>query len=639
MCGILGWLGNPDPNIARKALDRLTHRGPDQQGEWLDENRSIWLGHRRLSIIDVSPLGRQPMVSPSGRYVLCYNGEVYNYPALKKELENLRFQFKGTSDTEVVLAAIEAWGLRAALEKFIGMFAFGLYDREEACLWLVRDRMGIKPLYYAHNGAELVFSSELKPLKLIPWLDQSIDPVALDAYLRYLCVPAPLSILKGVRKLQPGELLRWNGSNLESSFYWSLNDAVENGRENPFTGSRQEAADELESLLRNAVSLRMVSDVPLGAFLSGGIDSSTVVALMQSQSSQKIKTFSIGFKEKAHDESRYAKKVAAHLGTDHRELILDPGSILEAFPKITTSFDEPFADLSSLPTYLVSQFAREHVTVTLSGDGGDELFGGYPRYFWAKRIQNFQRRVKPPLARVAGRLLQAIPAWFLDGPVSSLGGAKYGGSGGLSHRVHRMGKYIVCPPESVYKEIVAAWKKPEAVLKTFKGSWEMPSPLRFPELDWAQQMMAIDQTNYMVDDILTKVDRASMAVSLETRVPILDHRIVEWSWRIPLEYNLAAQGDRGKLLLRDVLYRHVPKELIERPKMGFGLPMEHWLRKELRPWAEDLLQPASLKNSGIFRPEPIQKVWEKHLQGENRLPEIWTALMFLEWQKGWSAQP
>lgn len=611
-------------------LASLTHRGPDSFGEWKDDRRNIWLGHRRLAIVDLSEEGRQPMVSASGRYVLTYNGEVYNYRELKKQLLAHGVSFKGSSDTEVLLAAFDAWGVQGAVERFIGMFAFGLYDRNESCLWLVRDRFGIKPLYYAHLNEEMVFASELHTLRRVCWLDGRIDPDALHSYLRFLCVPAPATIIRGARKLLPGTMLRWDGVEEKIFPYWSLEQCARRGVEQPLNCSFEDAADELESRLKDAIRLRMRSDVPYGAFLSGGIDSSLVAAVMQSEVSEPIKTFSIGFNEPSHDESPYARAVASHLGTEHHESILQAESLPDLIPDITMLHDEPFADGSSVPTYLLSRFTRENVTVALSGDGGDELFGGYPRYFWAERIQSIQKLLGQNGARWLGKGLAGLPSGLWERLGDSLG-KSYSGAHGLSARVHRLANYLACPPDQVYEKIISAWKDPSDVLGYEMTGRLGPGLADIPDLRWSEQMMLTDQQHYLPDDILTKVDRASMAVSLEVRVPLLDHRLLEWSWQLPLQYKLAGRGDQGKLLLREVLKRYVPNELIERPKMGFGMPMGKWLRSELRDWAEEMLSPHSLALTGLLDVSCIRKVWREHLAGEDRLPQLWTILMFQQW--------
>ena len=634
MCGIFGWLGSPDAAQAEHILDSLSHRGPDGRGVWRDELRGVWLGHRRLSIIDLSVEGHQPMLSPSGRYVIIFNGEVYNFEDIRAELDG-RFTFRGHSDTEVMLAAIETWGLESAVKRFVGMFAFALWDREEAALYLVRDRVGIKPLYWARSGSNFAFASELSALRGLPWLDTSIDPDALDAYFRYLCVPAPATIIRGARKLMPGTILRFDGQKVTTTPYWDLKQVIANGTANRFTGAFEEASQELEALLNDAVKLRMIADVPLGAFLSGGVDSSTVVALMQQQSSRPILTFTIGFDEESHDESHFARSVAQHLGTEHSEDVLTADRVLDLIPRIGRYFDEPFADGSSVPTYLLSEFTRKHVTVSLSGDGGDELFAGYPRYFWASRITNTRRRLGASGARLVGNLLMRSPAALWDMP-ARLVGKSVAGADGLSARVRRFGSYLAVAPEEVYAESISAWPDPQDVTSTPEVTRLGPSPLEFPAATWAEQMMAVDQRNYLVDDILTKVDRSSMAVSLEARVPLLDHRIVEFAWRLPPEFKMAPRGDRGKLLLRDVLHRHVPRDLIERPKKGFGMPMSRWLRGPLRTWAEDWLAETALVRAGLSA-RAVRRLWSEHLAGEDRLPQIWTVLMYVQWHQRWHA--
>ena len=631
MCGVFGWLGSGiDPERARTMRDRLRRRGPDDGGDWHDREAGVWLGHRRLAILDLSPAGHQPMLSRSGRYVIVFNGEVFNFSELRGELEAAGANFVGHSDTEVMLAAIEAWGLQAALARFVGMFAFALWDRQTESLTLVRDRLGIKPLYYASANGQFAFASELHALAPLPWLDATIDQDAVADYLRYLCVPAPHTILRGVRKLEPGTLLVWRRGEFKLERYWSLQKVAHAGLANPLQLGIAEAADELEARLLDAIALRMRSDVPYGAFLSGGVDSSLVVALMCQQSAQPLRTFTIGFSDGSHDESAHARAVAAHLGTQHHEEILEADMVPALINEVAALHDEPFADGSSFPTYLLCRFARRHATVALSGDGGDELYGGYPRYFWATRIQRWRARLGPLGTRLAAGTLHAVPARVWDGPVNRLLGGRYAGAQGLGARVRRFADYLATDPRRADAEMMAAWADPAAVMVSPSG----PALDRYADwqgLDWAEQMMAVDQARYLPDDILTKVDRASMAVSMEVRVPMLDHRLVEWSWRLPRALKLAESGDRGKLLLREVLYRHVPKALIERPKMGFGMPMEQWLRGPLRPWAEDLLSEGALGASGLLKPEPVRRVWQAHLAGENRLPQIWTVLMLQLW--------
>jgi len=637
VCGIVGCAGEiPDVATRRRILERLRHRGPDDHGDWLDVDGEVWLGHTRLSIVDLSCEGHQPMSSSRGRLTVTFNGEIYNHIELRAELLREGIQFRGTSDTEVLAAAIETWGLEDAVQRFIGMFAFAVYDRVERSVSLVRDRLGIKPLYFAVQPGRLAFASDLTALRPFHWIDQRIDHDALHAYFRYLCVPAPASILRGVRKLEPGTILRWDAKGgAECRRFWNLDAIAEAGRTDPLECSFEEAADRLEALLRDAIRLRMRADVPFGAFLSGGVDSSLIAALMQVESTEPIHTHTIGFQEPTHDESPFARQIAEHLRTEHHEHTLSASEVPDLVPAALDAYDEPFADGSSVPTYLLSRHFRRHAKVALSGDGGDELFGGYPRYFWADRIQATRRKLTPPGARWLAKAMQVVPdaAWNFAG--SRLAGGAYSGAEGLSGRVRRLAGYLASEPEHVYEQMMSAWTEPHRLLSTPPSHKLGPSVSHFPRFSWSEQMIAADQKYYLVDDILTKVDRASMAVSLEVRVPLLDHRLVEWSWRVPLRFKMSARGDRGKLLLRHVLYRHVPRQLIERPKMGFGMPMAAWLRTTLRPWAEDMLRSQSLRSSGLLDPKAVDDVWREHLAGHDRLPQIWTVLAFEQWQRRW----
>lgn len=638
MCGIAGWIGPTlDTGEARNMIAGLAHRGPDGEGEWREGQ--VWLGHRRLAIVDLSAAGRQPMLSASGRYAITYNGEVYNYPELRQELEGLGHIFRGHSDTEVMLAAFEQWGVEAALQQFNGMFAFAVWDRKERNLSLARDRMGEKPLYYAESGGNIAFASELSALWRLPWLDKAVDKEALAAYFRYLCVPAPATIIRGARKLQPGMFYRWKDGEGSIHAYWSVQRAVEGGLNAPVALDFRQAADELEKTLRDAVRIRLRSDVPYGALLSGGIDSSLIVALMQQEARQPVSTFTIGFEEKSHDESIHARAIAAHIGTRHTEEILLPQDVMDLVPQVASLHDEPFADSSSIPTFLLARFTRKHVKVALSGDGGDELFGGYPRYFWAGRIEKMRRALTPAGASVLASVAQGIPAGLWNGMDRHILGGKLGGAEGLGSRTRRFASYLRCPPEEVYRAIVSAWKQPTEVIsgECTENRVFDPDMGRYMMLPWAARMMAVDQENFLPDDILVKIDRASMAVALETRAPLLDHRLVEWAWRLPLEYKLRGYGDAGKLILREVLYRHVPRSLMERPKMGFGMPIEKWLRKELRAWAEEMLAPDRLTAVGL-NADVVRRKWAEHLSGKNRRHEIWTVLMWVQWQEKWKAK-
>lgn len=616
--------------------DRLRHRGPDGCGEWRDPSERLWLGHRRLSILDLSDAGAQPMVSANGRYVITYNGEVYNHEGLRGRLEREGAAFKSRCDTEVMLAAIERWGLRTALDSFIGMFAFGLWDRQDRILWLCRDRMGIKPLYYTMREGALAFASELQALDL-PWVDREIDLEALSLYFHTLVIPAPLTILRGVRKLSPGCLLRWDGRSAAAIPYWSLESVAREGHGLGYRGTFGEAAEELEALLTDAVRMRLVSDVPVGAFLSGGVDSSLVAALMQKVSARPVQTFTIGFEDRSHNEADHARAVARHLKTEHHEHLFTAEDVRGQLTRVAELHDEPFGDVSSLPTYLLSATARRQVTVALSGDGGDELFGGYPRYFWAERIGNMRRRLGPAVGGVAS-LLKAVPRSVWDGPVNSATRGRIGGAEGLSGRIARFADYLATPRRDVYRRLVSVWQNPERLIDTEPSDLLAREDSRFADLPWAEEMMARDQMRYLPDDILTKVDRTSMAVSLEVRVPLLDHRVVAFAWRIPSSFKLARSGDRGKLLLREVLYRHIPRGLIERPKMGFGIPLGRWLRGELRDWTESMLDPAALRSDGLLNAAAVQRAWREHLAGADRQQQLWTVLLYLEWRRSQRAR-
>jgi len=631
MCGIIGWFGQGyDQGLASSMCLSLKHRGPDSWGEWHEND--VWLAHRRLAILDLSPQGAQPMHSPCGRYVLSFNGEIYNYKDLRYELESQGYQFRGNSDSEVMLAACVVWGVKPSVKRFEGMFAFAIYDRDERSLYVARDPMGIKPLYYAQLGKQFAFSSELTPLLSLSWVDKSIDQDALSSYFRYLCVPSPASIINGVKKLQPGSLLWFKNGELKNESYWNIDMHSRVASEDVSRMSLHEAADELEVRLKRSIKQHMQSDVPYGAFLSGGVDSSAVVALMQSESSRAVKTFSIGFSEKSHDESIHARAIAKHLGTDHHELIMKSDDLPGLVPKVAGFFDEPFADNSAIPTYLVSQFARKSVKVCLSGDGGDELFGGYPRYFWAQRIEKLRQRLSPRGSKVVSQLLRAIPRPFWDKVVNPAFKYKFSGSEGLAHRVDRFARYLGCDRTQAYAETMSIWSNPEYLLNYTPKIVLGADALNYPQLSWADEMMLIDQSTYLQNDILTKVDRASMAVSLEARVPLLTHSLVEWAWQLEDSLKLSKTGDHGKLILREVLYRYVPKKLIERPKQGFGMPVGKWLRGPLRDWAESLLNEKDLEDSGLDF-DLVKKVWDQHQSGEDHQAKIWTILMYRQWQK------
>ena len=636
MCGIAGFVTSSRlaraelESISRAMNETLVHRGPDSGGTWTDEGAGVALGHRRLAILDLSPEGAQPMQSRSGRFLVSFNGEIYNHDALRERLVGLGHEFRGHSDTEVLLAAVEQWGVVHALEQFNGMFAIALWDREGRVLHLARDRMGEKPLYYGWLRGTFAFASELKALRVHPDFDSTIDRDALASFMRHGYVPAPYSIYASVRKLVPAELLTVSlarPGHVSRTKYWSHYDAARIGVETPFLGSPAEAVTELDSLLRDAVKLRMHADVPLGAFLSGGIDSSTVVALMQAQSTRPIRTFTIGFTEARYNEAMHAKGVARHLGTEHTELYLTPREALDVIPRLPVLYDEPFADSSQIPTFLVSQLARRHVTVSLSGDGGDELFCGYGRYAKGLTIWNKIRWLPPALRALGARALRPLPtllagferakwwAAYLEA-VSRLLGARD------AHALYRALLSLCDEPT----RLVPGSEEP-ATIFTDVRAW--PPELR-TLTGW---MMFVDSLSYLPDDILVKVDRASMGVSLESRVPLLDHRVVEMAWRLPEDVKL--RNGVGKWILRQVLYRYVPKDLVERQKMGFAVPIDAWLAGPLREWACDLVSEERLRRQGYLEPALVQRMLHEHLSGRiSRSAQLWNVLMFQAWLAG-----
>ena len=639
MCGIAGlWRTQHDWDqatllrVAGQMADAIAHRGPDDSGVWADPEAGVGFGHCRLAIVDLSAAGHQPMVSHNDRFVLIYNGEVYNFHELRQELEGAGHRFSGQSDTEVLLEGIAAWGLDATVRRLVGMFAFALWDRQSRDLCLVRDRLGIKPLYWGKVGNAFVFASELKAFHRLPDWRPELDRDVLAAFMRYNYVPAPHCIFKGLFKLQPGTILRLRaGAEPRIEAFWELFDFAGDGVSKTRDIPENELVEQLETLLGDAVRCRMIADVPFGAFLSGGIDSSTVAALMQMRSTVPIKTFAIGFSEPGYNEAPYAKAVANHLGTEHTELHVEPGHALDVIPDLPSMYDEPFADSSQIPTYLVSKLARGHVTVALSGDGGDELFAGYNRYFWANRIWRGVRWMPPGLRRGLAAVTGSLPPGFVNGC-----GALVPRRFRVSQPADKMRKLTDIlsrgSAQNLYRLLVSQWDRPEQVVL---GASEPESVLSDPRVachisDLTAQMQYLDTVTYLPDDILTKLDRASMAVSLEARVPFLDHRVVEFAWGLPRRL-LHANG-RGKLILRKVLYRHVPASLIERPKMGFGVPLDNWLRGPLRDWAEDLLAEQRLRAEGIFDPAPIQQKWQAHVGGRaNCAYHLWTVLMFQAW--------
>ncbi len=633
MCGLTGFLSpavhNQDELRARilQMTETLAHRGPDDRGLWVDAASGVALGHRRLSILDLSELGRQPMLSASGRFVVILNGEVYNHGALRRELQSLGHTFLGHSDTEVLLAAVAEWGLERAVKRFIGMFAFALWDRDRRELALVRDAIGIKPLYYGWMQGCFLFGSELKALRAHPAFHGEIDRKALSSYMHHCYVPGPKSIYRGIFKLPPGSILVVRAGTgpgqAEPVAWWSMAERAEEGLRNPFSGSDEEAVDELDAHLRDSVALQMLADVPVGAFLSGGIDSSTVVALMQAQSTRPVRTFSIGFEERGYDEAGYAKAVAGRLGTDHTECYVTPDEAREVIPQLPQLYDEPFADSSQIPTFLVSRIARRGVTVSLSGDGGDELFFGYDRYSHLERL--WQRVAWCPVG--PRRAVAPLVRWAAAAVPPGVRGKA---------RLAMIADLLAAGSASeVYARFNSHWRDASAIVA---GGSE-PLMVRPPRgvlaagASICEQMAYVDAVTYLPDDILVKVDRASMALGLEARVPLLDQRVVEFAWRLP--HGLKVRQGQTKWVLRQVLERYVPRQMIERPKMGFGVPIDSWLRGPLRDWAESLLSRRRLESDGYFQPEPIRRKWSEHLSGRTDWQyHLWDVLMFQAWLDG-----
>jgi len=645
MCGFAGFL-TTDATVSAGIFEALVtkmalaikHRGPDDAGAWADAEAGIALGHRRLSIIDLSLAGHQPMHSVCRRFVLVFNGEIYNHFALRSELQKSGIApvWRGHSDTETILAGFAAWGVSATLQRAVGMFAFALWDKVERSLTLARDRFGEKPLYYGWAGSAFVFGSELKVLRVYPQFNNPINRGALALYLQHCVVPAPHSIYEHIFKLQPGCVLTLQSSDLKARRvsiepYWRFTDVVCEGMANPVE-NEIEAVSLLDSALREAVALQAVADVPLGAFLSGGVDSSTIVALMQTQSERPIETFTVGFDEEGFDESPHALAVARHLGTEHHEIRVTADDARSVIPFLPQLYDEPFADSSQIPTYLVCQAARQHVTVALSGDAGDELFGGYNRYFWAERIWNRIAWLPSSLRKSLGTALQQLPTegWDALGQMlpSGHGVARLGDK---AHKLaHRM--KTVKSLDDLYRSLVTEWPQDVDVVK---GATRLQTKLDNTSLvagisEAEHRMMVWDSLTYLPDDILTKVDRAAMGISLETRVPFLDHRVAELAWRLPL--NMKIRDGQGKWVLRQVLYNYVPSELIERPKAGFGIPVGQWLRGPLRSWADTLLDEQRLEREGYLNAAPIRELWHQHLSGRyDWTVRLWTVLMFQAW--------
>ncbi|MDH4904311.1 asparagine synthase (glutamine-hydrolyzing) [Psychrobacter pocilloporae] len=625
MCGIIGflrssiYLNESDVTRTLRIMTKsISHRGPNSVGFWYDIYDEIALGHRRLAILDLTDSGHQPMLSDDDRYVMAFNGEIYNHLEIRQEIENSipTIIWKGHSDTETLLKAIQVFGWEETLQKLVGMFAIALWDQQQKELTLARDRMGEKPLYWGWSGQTLLFGSELKALKAHPAFNAAIDRDALALLLRYNYIPAPYSIYGGIEKLLPGHFVKIKIDQAREEVspisYWSLKETVEKGVSAPFTGSDAEAIDLLEHTIKQSLVGQMAADVPLGAFLSGGVDSSTVVALMQAESKQPIKTFAIGFDEPGYNEAEYAKAVAEHLGTEHTEFYVTAKDALEVVPLLSSIFCEPFADSSQIPTYLVSKMAKQHVTVALSGDAGDELFGGYNTYQLLPKIWKIVSPLPTPVRKLAAKLLSGLP---------------------MPEKLLKLVEVLpVDNRAEFYNLVISHWKNSEQLVI---GAKKVPTALtdksQWSNVDsFEEWMMSMDAQQYMVDDILVKVDRAAMANSLEVRVPMLDHRVVELAWQLPIDMKIRDKS--GKWVLREVLYKYVPKELIERPKKGFSIPLAQWLRGPLREWAEPLLAEKRLTEEGYFYPDKIRKAWKEHLEGhKDNSSKLWSVLMFQSW--------
>ncbi len=641
MCGIAGVVDGSAGRssdldaVAGKMTGSLQHRGPDDAGIWSDAEAGVALGHRRLSIVDLSTAGRQPMVSRDGRYVITYNGEIYGFAALRDELQARGASFTGHCDTEVLIEAISAYGLEATVPRLIGMFAFALWDRKERTLKLVRDRLGIKPLYWGKFGALVLFGSELKALRAHPGWTPRIDRGAVAQYLRHSHIPAPRTIYENVHKLAPGTILTlpWQGEPTIAA-YWSAREVALDGMANRIDGSDAELTDRLETLLADAVRLRMIADVPLGALLSGGVNSSTVVALMKAANAGPVKTFTVGFDLPGYDESGHAEKIARHLGTEHHSLTVSPQQALDVIPRLPDWYDEPFADSSQIPTYLISAMTRQHVTVALSGDGGDELFAGYSRYQAAARYANGMAGWPAPLRKSLAAAITALSPQHWDRLAPHLPSKLRVPQ--LGDKLYKLASLMRARgADESYRSIITHWEPAEIMPDTAEPSaiWSEKSVnADFPNL--VERMQFLDLVGYLPDDILTKVDRASMAVALEARVPLLDHRLVEFAWALPRRAKL--RDGTSKWLLRQVLYRYVPPALIERPKTGFAIPLAEWLRGPLRDWAETLLDERRLRATGLVNSARVRGLWKQHLDGRrNHQHLLWDILMLEAWRARW----
>lgn len=645
MCGIAGFWDTRQRSsteqlqtVVTQMRDTLVHRGPDGAGSWVDANIGIAFGHRRLAILDLTASGQQPMLSNSKRYVITFNGEIYNHQEIKQQLAAAGHTpiWRGHSDTEIILVAFEVWGIQPALEKFVGMFAIALWDQQEQLLYLLRDRLGEKPLYFGCVDNYFLFGSELKSLKAHPAWQQNINRDAVGLMMRYNCIPAPYTIYENIKKLEPGHFIVVNKNlNITQQVYWDLKAIINNPTHINNFATPIDAVDALEVKLSQAIKQQMVADVPLGAFLSGGIDSSTIVALMQAQSAQPIKTFTIGFADANYNEAVQAKAIAAHLNTQHTELYLSPEQTRDIIPDLADFYDEPFADSSQIPTYIVAKLTRQHVTVSLSGDGGDELFAGYNRYNWVPAIWSKVSLLPLPVRSLVARILMLLPPNMWDKIFNLLQPLlpSFAQQRNPGDKMHKLARILDSKsPQEIYHKLISHWYDHEQLVSQAKSSELLLKDLNqdLTGQSFIESMMYIDSQRYLPNDILVKVDRAAMAVSLETRVPFLDHRVVEFAWSLPMD--LKIRHGQNKWILRQVLQRHVPSELFNRPKMGFGVPIDQWLRGPLKAWANDLLSDSMLAKHNLLDYQLIQQKWQEHQSGiRNWQYHLWDVLMFQSW--------
>ena len=636
MCGIAGFISTKRESTAiiESMTSALNHRGPDNQGIWFDLENNLYFGHQRLSIIDLSAAGHQPMHSACGRYCIIYNGEIYNSNEIRTKLYSMGKLFRGHSDTEVILESCASWGIRETAGKLNGMFAFALWDKEKKTLYLVRDRLGIKPLYWGRFDGLFLFGSELKALREHPGWSPEVDRNALAAYLRHNYVPTPHSIYKKIFKLQPGSILTLkSGCNPDLHQYWNMEQVIVQGKDSSQVNEEAQLQN-MEAIIEKAVCSRMIADVPLGAFLSGGIDSSLVVSLMQKHSEVPVKTYTIGFSEPDYNEAEYAGRVAAHLGTEHNEFYVTPDDVMKVIPDLPDIYDEPFADSSQIPTFLVSKLTREHVTVALTGDGGDEVFAGYSRYVLANRLDRAISLLGRGGCKVLQRSINLCSAESWSKILGHLPGKL--NIPQIGDKLHKLADTLIEDRYARYIKLVSHWDNPEELVP---GAQEADSAISNNQFistmsEYVEQMQYLDTISYLHDDILTKVDRSSMAASLEARVPLLDHNVVEYAWTLPL--SMKVRNGKGKWLLRRMLGNYLPDKLIERPKMGFGVPIHKWLRGPLRDWAESFLDQGKLADQGYFDPVRVREKWIEHLSGQrNWQYYLWDILMFQAWHERW----